>query len=43
MKFIYKNEKEKQAFFENYEKVVLLFNKFELFGFDEVGSSNSSE
>ncbi len=32
MKFIYKNEKEKIRFVENYEKALLLFNKLELFG-----------
>lgn len=43
MKFIYKNEKEKLRFTENYEKALLLFNKFSLFGgFLEVNSSRSS-
>lgn len=45
MKFIYKNDKEKQRFLENYEKSLLLYNKIMLFGenFQEVNSSRSSE
>ncbi|CDW74515.1 UNKNOWN [Stylonychia lemnae] len=43
LKFIFKNEKEKQLFFDSYEKVVLLYNRFELFGFDNDGSSHSSD
>lgn len=43
MKFIFKNEKEKVRFTENYEKALLLFNKFSLFGgFLEINSSRSS-
>eukprot|EP00347_Sterkiella_histriomuscorum_P021379 403334178 len=42
LKFIYKNEKEKQIFMENYEKTILLYNKYSLFGFGDEDSSKSS-
>ena len=45
MKFIYKNDKEKQRFLENYERMLLLYNKIMLFGenYKEVNSSRSSQ
>lgn len=43
MKFIYKNEKEKMRFVENYEKALLLFNKITLFeDYFDKNSSRSS-
>lgn len=43
MKFIYKNEKEKTKFVENYERALLLFNKFTLFeDYFDKNSSRSS-
>ena len=41
-KFIFKNEKEKVAFFESLEKALLLHNKFKLFGGDGGNSSRES-